>query len=49
MNLSVYFPAVMTSIITLPLDKVFKAVVPHAAIEYFLKFILLATVNNCWW
>jgi hypothetical protein len=50
MDLSVYFPAVMTCIVALPLDEVFKAVVPHTAIKYLLDFIFLAAVDDYrWW
>jgi hypothetical protein len=50
MDLLVYFPAIIAGIVALPLDEVFKVVVPHAAIKYLLDFILLAAINNHrWW
>jgi hypothetical protein len=50
MDLSMYFLAVMTRIIALPLDEAFEAVVPHTAVQDLLDIILLITIDNSgWW
>jgi hypothetical protein len=50
MNLLIYFPTVITHIITLPFDEVLKMVVPHTAIQDLLNLILAIAINNSgWW
>jgi hypothetical protein len=45
-----YFPAVMTHIVAIPLDEVFEAVVPYMAIQDLLNLVLLIAVDNSgWW
>jgi hypothetical protein len=47
MELVVHLPAVVTVIISLPLDQVFKVIVPHSTIEDCFNFIFLFTINEC--
>jgi hypothetical protein len=45
-----HLPLVITLVITLPLDQVLQAVVPHSAIQYRLDLILLLTIDeSCGW
>jgi hypothetical protein len=47
MELVVHLPAVVTIIISLPLDQVFKVIVPHSTIEDCFNFIFLFTIDEC--
>jgi hypothetical protein len=48
MDQSTYLPAVMTCIIALPLDEIFKVVISHVAIKDLLDFIFIVAVDNSW-
>jgi hypothetical protein len=43
-----HLPLIITLVITLPLDQILQAVVPHSAVEYSLDLILFLTVNKSW-
>jgi hypothetical protein len=47
MELVVHLPAVVTVVISLPLDQVFKVIVPHSTIEDRLDFKFLFAINEC--
>jgi hypothetical protein len=46
-ELVVCMPAVVTVIISLPLDQVFEVIVPHSTIEDCFDFKFLFTINEC--
>jgi hypothetical protein len=48
MELVVCVPAVVTIVISLPLNQVFEAIVPHLTIEDCFDFEFLFTINECW-
>jgi hypothetical protein len=45
MYLCIHLPLI---VITLPLDQVLQAVVPHSAVQYSLDLILFLTVDKSW-
>jgi hypothetical protein len=47
MELVVCMPAVVTIVVSLPLDQVFEAIVPHSTIEDHFNFKFLFTINEC--
>jgi hypothetical protein len=47
MDLSVYFPVVMTYVVALSLDEISKAVVPYMDIKDLLYWSLSMTVGGC--
>jgi hypothetical protein len=47
MELVVCMPAVVTIVISLPLDQVFEVNVPHLTIEDRFNFEFLFTINEC--
>jgi hypothetical protein len=40
-------PAIVTIVVSLPLDQVFEAIVPHSTIEDHFDFEFLYTINEC--
>jgi hypothetical protein len=47
MELVVPLPAVVTIVISLPLDQVFKVIVPHSTVEDHFNFKFLFTIDEC--
>jgi hypothetical protein len=42
-----HLPAIMTIIIALPFDQVFKSVVPHSTVQDSFYHVLLFAINEC--
>jgi hypothetical protein len=50
MDLSMYLLLIMAHIMALPLDEIFKVIIPHMAIQYLFDFILLIAIDSHrWW
>jgi hypothetical protein len=41
-------PAVVTGVVSLPLDQVFEAIIPHLTIEYCFDLEFLFAIDKCW-
>jgi hypothetical protein len=48
MELVVHLPAVVTIVVSLPLDDVFELILPHSTIEDCFDFIFLFAIDECW-
>jgi hypothetical protein len=43
-----YLPAVITCVITFPLDEILEMVIPHATIKDLFNFIFILAINDSW-
>jgi hypothetical protein len=48
MEMVVWLPRVMSSVVALPFDQVFQAIVAHATVQHLLDFKLLFAVHQDW-
>jgi hypothetical protein len=49
MELVMHMPDIVTVIVSLPLDEVLKAIVPHSTVQDHFNLVFIFTVNECWW